>query len=394
MSSNYFSSSFGTIDSRSNVCKTSCINDTISNAVLEVNSVATCIIAFLCIIGNGSFIILFVCNKSIRNLNTHAVLCLAIGDVLRGTIVMIPKMVTELGHYCDVKPHVFGYVTAFVSAFTFVFNPMILALIAFIRYVMIVPWTRRAQWMTFTKLHVIIALIFSAAVLFSCLPFMSARIGTYEFSIYHGVYFTSWGRKNVVFRSIFYACVIGVAFPVLILSYVKIWIELHRHYLKMKVVVPGGVSRSAGTVDQPNGNDGGKSSSEKVLKTKTKKLHTYLLCCKGGSKTEPYTVLGDEKQQQQQQQQRVKMRISKQEYQTTKMMSMICVAYIICWFPAAVVTIIALSTNHCNMPGIWKMAIVTIIEVKTCLNPFFYGLGNKQYREMVIDYFKKRFKIS
>lgn len=368
-------------------------NDTISSLMITINASATLVIATLCIVGNGTFIILFACNKNIRNLNNHAVVCLAFGDVLRGTIVMIPKMVTEFGHFDNIVSW-FGYITAFTSAFTFVFNPMILALIAFIRYIIIVPWTKRAQWLTFTKLHMIIGMIFFGAVLFSLLPFMSHDIGIYRFSIYHGVYFTSWGRENRIFRTIFYVCVIGIAFPVLILSYVKIGLALRDHNRKMKAVMPKNMSKEP--IVDASGDSLKSYGSIESISTKQEessersKMKFCIQCfpclrknkCQGASETP--RAEGSTKQ-------RVNTNLTKQEYQTTKMMFLICIAYIVCWFPAAVVNIIALG-DHCAVSGDWKMAIVTIIEVKTCLNPIFYGLGNKQYRKIVIDFFKKRCK--
>lgn len=359
--------------------------DWINPLIIKVNASATLVIATLCIFGNGAFIILFACNKKIRNLNNHAVVCLAFGDVLRGTIVMIPKMVTEFGHLCNITPHWFGYITAFTSAFTFVFNPMILALIAFIRYIIIVPWTKRAQWLTFTKLHMIICLIFIGAVLFSCLPFMSSAIGHYQFSIYHGVYFTTWDKENETFRIIFYVCVIGLAFPVLILSYVKIGLALRMHNRKMKSVMPKSISKEP-IVDASKNSDTIETTPTATNKqeepeSKISKRNSCLClpCLKKESGAKKSTN------------QRVNTNLTKQEYQTTKMMFLICIAYIVCWFPAAVVNTIALKDQK-KVSGAWKMAIVTTIEVKTCLNPIFYGLGNKQYRKIVIDYFKKRFR--
>ena len=371
-------------------CKyTTPCNDTIKPLLITLNACATTVIASLCIIGNGLFIILFVFNKKIRNLNNHAVVCLAFGDVLRGTIVMIPKLVTEFGHYCDIVPHAFGYVTAFTSAFTFVFNPMILALIAFIRYIIIVPWTRRAQWLTFAKLHLIIIFIFLAAVLFSCLPFMSTRIGTYKFSIFHGVYFTSWDSKNMVFRIIFYSCVIGIAFPVLILSYIKIGLALHEHNLKMKAVRMRKMSQEAIITEATSKEETPQQQEPSEVSAITNLYRCCFCPCLRKSRcrrrTNDITAIDNGNKIKQ----RVNTHLTKQEYQTTKMMFLICIAYIFCWFPAAVVNIMAL-VDDCKVQGRWKMAIVTIIEVKTCLNPIFYGLGNKQYRRMIIDFFKRR----
>ena len=368
-------------------------NKTISPLFININASATVVIASLCIVGNGAFIILFAFNKNIRNLNSHAVVCLAFGDVLRGTIVMIPKMVTEFGEMSNIIQW-FGYITAFASAFTFVFNPMILALIAFIRYIIIVPWTKRAQWLTFAKLHLIICLIFLGAVLFSCLPFMSKAIGTYEFSIYHGVYFTSWDPKeNKIFRIIFYVCVIGIAFPVLILSYIKIGLALRDHNRRMKAVMPKSMSDPIVDGSRESVKNYGTIRStpttleqlEQSSKTSKRKLfNRYFPClrrnkCQTASNTKTKSSVT----------QHVNTNLTKQEYQTTKMMFLICIAYIVCWFPAAVVNIMALG-DDCKVSGVSKMAIVTIIEVKTCLNPMFYGLGNKQYRKMFIDFFKKQ----
>ena len=147
---------------------------------------------------------------------------------------MVPKIVTHLMVMDNLPQPVCG-ITAVFSAFTFFFHPMVLAMIACIRYFFIVPWTTRARFLTLPRLRVAFGTIFSFAVVFSVLPYCG--VGVYKYSKYHGVCFADWEPDNRIFRSIFYIFVIGVAFPVLTFSYTKLFLVLRAHNRDMKAVI-------------------------------------------------------------------------------------------------------------------------------------------------------------
>ena len=96
---------------------------------------------------------------------------------IKGTLVMVPKIVT---HYMlmDDLPQPLCGITAVFSAFTFFFHPMVLAMIACIRYLVIVPWTSSSRYVTLPRLKIAFGIIFSFAVIFSILPYLG--VGVYK----------------------------------------------------------------------------------------------------------------------------------------------------------------------------------------------------------------------
>ena len=156
-----------------------CSTNDMSDLSYRINASVTLVLSMFVIFGNSAIILVFACNKRVRNLNNQAVILLAITDFLRGTIVMLPKIYT---HYTLTKnlPQPLCGFTAVFSAFTFFFHPMVLAMIACIRYLVIKPWTRGSLFLSEKRLKVAFVLIFSFAVLFSVLPFMG--VGEYKFS--------------------------------------------------------------------------------------------------------------------------------------------------------------------------------------------------------------------
>ena len=147
---------------------------------------------------------------------------------------MVPKIVT---HYMlmDDLPQPLCGITAVFSAFTFFFHPMVLAMIACIRYLVIVPWTSRSRYVTLPRLKIAFGIIFSFAVIFSILPYLG--VGVYKYSKYHGVCFADWEPENRIFRSIFYIFVIGVAFPVLTFAYTKLFLVLRDHNRDLEATI-------------------------------------------------------------------------------------------------------------------------------------------------------------
>lgn len=441
-----------TVASEVNAC------DGVSDAVYFVNATITLILSALAVIGNTFIVLVFTLNKKVRNINNRVVILLAISDLMRASVVMITKTVD---HYTrnKVLPEPWCGITACTSAFTFFFNPMILAMIAIVRYFIIVPWSTRAIFLTKKKIKRSLLFIFVVSVVFTLLPYFG--VGRYEYSIYHGVCFANWAPYNIVYRSIFYIVVVGIAFPVLTWCYARLFLLLKRHNDNMKArtetiffnnnqvivnkvipdlkrtrsisavayseimkpnllreisqshsvddlqIVPRNTrpvittsskgespeqqtevkrrsrfySRSIVnvdvSVDETSGNipnEGGQISV--TVETKTT---VDVIVNKKASPSNTTTSKN----------QRFRI-LSKQEYQMTKTMILIFIAYIICWFPAAIVNIIALS-SQCQVPAMWKFIIVTMVELKSVLNPILYGYGNREYRTICKNYIKKAF---
>lgn len=84
--------------------------------------------------------------------------------------------------------------------------------------------------------------------------------------------------------------------------------------------------------------------------------------------------------------------ISKQEYQVTRLLIMIFIAYVVWWFPAALVNVISL-THAQKIPMIWYYIIVTIVELKSALDPIIYGLGNRKYQLAIKSMIKQAKQI-
>ena len=76
--------------------------------------------------------------KKLRNMNNTTVTMLSICDIMRGVFVMLIKTYNHYTLATDLIEPLCS-ITAVASAFTFVFNPLLLALIAFIRYSKIIP---------------------------------------------------------------------------------------------------------------------------------------------------------------------------------------------------------------------------------------------------------------
>merc|ERR1719450_522134 len=82
------------------------------------------------------------------------------------------------------------HLTALICAFSFVFSPLVLALISFIRYCKIVPPKRKCCYLTDRLFYIISTALFFVAILFSILPYLG--VGMYGYSYSHGVCFADW----------------------------------------------------------------------------------------------------------------------------------------------------------------------------------------------------------
>ena len=349
-----------------------------------INASITAAISFVAICSNFMILVIYVCCKDVRSLSNTAVTLLSFGDFLRAIIIMPTKTYNQFTLATELREPMCMF-TAITSGFSFVYNPMILALIAVVRYFKIVPWTNRSTLLNKKKLLILSFVLFLIAILFSCLPHLG--IGQYEYSKAHGVCFTDWSKENREFRIIFYSLVVGIAFPVLTLCYVKLYIALRQHKNNiLSAYTQYEVSKfSKSSSNETITSTGGQQVEEKA----------NVACCTSGriavvgathqnTESEKYCRSVSEHKK------RVAKILSRQEYQVTKLLIIIFIAYCICWFPAAVVNIAALI-NINNIPTYWYFIIVTLVEFKSALDPLIYGLGNRVYRRRSKSLLKQLF---
>ena len=148
----------------------------VTDLELSINVLASLLIACVTISGNLILILLYLKFPKLRDLNNTAITMLSFTDFLRGCVVMTIKIYTQWNHvhYLD------GFtchLTALISAFSFVFSPLMLALISFVRYCKIVPHSCKKWNLTPTSFYIISSVLFTVAALFSIPPYIS--VGDY-----------------------------------------------------------------------------------------------------------------------------------------------------------------------------------------------------------------------
>ena len=74
-----------------------------------------------------------------------------------------------------------------------------------------------------------------------------------------------------------------------------------------------------------------------------------------------------------------KLRMTQMEIQVTKLMFAIVLLFSFCWLPAFFVNVLKLS--NISLHDDITFAAITIVDLKVCLNPLIYGIGNKQFRK-------------
>ena len=346
--------------------------------------------------------------KKLRNMNNTTVTMLSICDIMRGVFIMLIKTYNHYTLATDLIEPLCS-ITAVASAFTFVFNPLLLALIAFIRYSKIIPWSKNKLELTKSKYKLVSLGLALLALCFSILPWLG--VGKYEYSKPHGVCFAKWNKENYEFRFILYSIVIGMAFPILSLSYTKLYLVLRKH--RKNLLETFGPKCSTRYKDSNTTTNNMKTLSVNGFCTSNIQLEnlkvevntsgekkptvysSFSSKIRSTSRLVPYkvavitektraratTVLNLKT--------KVEQLLTCQEYHVTKLMIMIFIAYCICWMPAAIVNVVALTEPN-SVPDSCLTFIVTFVELKTALNPIIYGFGNRNYRKASKNLFKKK----
>ena len=368
-------------------------NSTESNSIsltLYIDAVVTIFIMIFAVFGNLVIITMYIYFKQVRNMNNLVVTISSITDLLRAIVVMTIKTYNQLTLKHElIEP--LCTITAIASAFTFVVSPLLLALIAFIRYNVIVPSITQRFRLTYKRLYIMIAAIIATSSLFAMLPMLGA--GYYIYSIHHGVCFAPWMPGNLVFRTIFYVLVAGISFPVLTACYVKLYFLFRKHKQVMES------DKKFTRITSRNNQSVVAISHENTLQVKIDNREENVSHMRANiddeSRKNPKTDIIFKSRNERKatctsnQNMAFSNKGFNQEHRTTTLMIIVFIAYCICWMPATVVNIIALAKTN-SVPDDWLIIIVTMIELNSSLNPLIYGFGNRQYRKL----FKKMTGIS
>lgn len=386
----------------------------VTDAELDINIMFSIIVAAVAIPSNFILILLFLKFKELRDTNNYAITMLSTADFLRSSIVMTTKIHNQIKRVT--KLHFFMcHLTAFICAFSFVFSPLMLALISFVRYCKIVPQKRKCCHLTERLFFTISAILLFVATMFSILPYLG--VGRYGYSHPHGVCFADWEDINEAFRIIFYTLVIGVAFPVLTVSYTMLYVGLRRNKMNIEKVRaqstisnPGNLSSedSLGyaldeiatnktkieekvrhsSSDNPEDARGKKHSKESIVAVVCKTespMQTPPTTPSQTSRIKPFGLSTPRPKR------RTFVKNKKQQdNRVTKLLILFFLAYIFCWLPATVVNVISLTHLH-KVPEFWFYIVTTLVDLKSALDPVIYGLGNKKYRG-AFKYGLKRFR--
>ncbi len=289
-------------------------------------------------------------------------------------------------------------------------SAVLLATIAVVRYFKVVRPRTFDKIFTLKKTLMYCSFIFGGTFLLALLPVVG--LGKYRFSKSHGACFVNWDRINLAFRSIYYLFNVGITFPVLIFCYLKIFQKLREH---SRAVTPRIKRKARSAVARPKieisavtvGNDPLRMGSLENIEDSVEARNSLAVRqatalsrpVKSGSSFNSDAVkLENECAGKKKHKLRVKVpsrwfRMKREksdvELEVTRVMFAIVVAYVCCWMPAFLVNILSLS-KVVAVPQDIKLLIVTLVDLKVCLNPLIYGIGSKQFRNAFLAVLRRR----
>ena len=196
------------------------------DALVFANALVTAFITVGGITGNLLIIIVFFKKKSLRSVNNVFLVQLAGIDFIKATLVLIPKVYTQLSKTCAI-PAAYCQVSGFVSTISFIHSALLLAAIAVVRYFKMVQSSHFD--VIFSQRRLIAYCLFLAVqtAVFGFVPIFGG--GKYIYSPYHGVCFTDWSSKNRGFRIVFYVYTIGICYTAILFCYTMIYLKLRAH---------------------------------------------------------------------------------------------------------------------------------------------------------------------
>ena len=393
---------------------------TYSEDAIKVNIVASSLFAFFGTFGNILVIAAFFSVRSLRTITNIFVLQLAFVDLTKASFTLTIKAVNQAQGTSSMSDG-FCEITGILRVIGSCQSAVLLAAIATVRYFKVVRPRRYGKFFTMKRTLIYCSVICGGTLLLALLPVIG--LGKYTYSQSHGACFVTWAERNIPFRSIYYMFNVGLTFPVLIFCYYNIFRRLREH---SRAITPrlGRKGRSATsppkimvtkaaadqkrgekkvdkypqtgqigkepdpscnieeTSDRAPGKGLRKDSSSFELKQYGKHLaldapnvNKVERECKGNNESKGKKS--------------TKRSRSDVELEVTKVMFAIVVAYTVCWFPAMVVNILNLS-KAVPIPGDVLLLIVTLVDLKVCLNPMIYGIGSRQFRKAFLQVLQRR----
>lgn len=371
-----------------------------------INITASSIFAIFGTFGNILVIIAFFSVRSLRTINNIFVVQLAIVDLIKASFTLTVKSVNQARGATSMDDGICE-ITGMLRAIGSCQSAVLLAAIAVVRYFKVVRPRYFDKIFTLKKTLLFCSAICGGTFLLALLPVIG--LGKYTFSKSHGACFVTWAKENIAFRSIYYLFNVGITFPVLVVCYLSIFRKLRDHSRaitpriprkgksiinapKIKITHPEDGKNGKSEIDRPKGvvdNDG---DSEQANEDSVKNSPAGIMSGKRHLEVYESSVTGSKGKSTAK---RVRMRRAKSwfrmrreksdvEVEVTKVMFAIVVAYVVCWIPAAVVNILNLS-KVVAIPGDVLLLIVTLVDLKVCLNPLIYGIGSKQFRNAFLQ---------
>ena len=339
-----------------------------------INVGITVIMAVTGSLGNLLIILSFLRVNALWTVNNIFILQFSISDFVKTTFTLTYKAYNQAQDTTELKSAICP-ITGMITTIGFTQPVLALSAIALVRYFKVCkPWLFEKIF-TMSKAKWYCVGIFGITFLLSLLPL--SGVGIYAYSKYHGVCFTDWRPENTVFRSLLYVFTMGIPYPILIYCYVMIFKTLRQHGKNISASfqsIPA-QSQSESEEDKPQGKTlkpNNNTLKPQIVSSRASVSENVLTC--GGPAVR--VMIGAKK-----------YKMSQMEIQVTKVMFVIVVAYTICWLPPCIATFMTLGGFA--TPDSVLITIVTLADLKSCLNPFIYGIGSRQFR----DAFKSLFKI-
>ncbi len=376
-----------------------------------VNIVLSSIISFLGTVGNIIVISAFCSVTSLRTITNMFVLQLAIIDLIKASVILPTKVVNQAKSVTSMNP-IYCQIIGVLRTMGSCQPAILLAMIAIVRYFKVVKPHSFSRIFTFKKSIIYISCTSTATILIGLLPVMG--LGKYAFSGSHGVCFVSWSKENIPFRTIYYICNVGFAFPVLVFCYFRIFRTVRFHSATVTPQLsnamssrftenPGHSSSSSSTGNVTREPMGGAATSNECNMFESEKKRSSGLMSENLEielKRDIFVVPLKHAQQMKYRRQETLDRMNKKqnknrfklrrqrgqkrksrqvELEVTLVMFAIVVVYTLCWIPALIVTVLSLS-NAVKFSRNFLIFIVTMVDAKVALNPLIYGVGSKQFR--------------
>ena len=393
---------------------------TYSEAAINVNIIASSLFAFFGTFGNILVIAAFFSVRSLRTITNIFVLQLAFVDLTKASFTLTIKAVNQAQGTNSMSDG-FCEITGILRVIGSCQSAVLLAAIATVRYFKVVKPRSFGKIFTIKRTLIYCSVICSGTLLLALLPVIG--LGKYTYSQSHGACFVTWAERNIAFRSIYYMFNVGLSFPVLIFCYYNIFRRLRDHSRSItprlgrkgrsvtsppKIMVTRAATDAkkdekiakqcpqvsqTGREPDPSCNiertsvgTPGKRFKRDSSSFELKQHGKHLALDAPNTKDAERECKGSNELKGNK---RKKRRRSDVELEVTKVMFAIVVAYIVCWFPAMVVNILNLS-KAVPIPGDVLLLIVTLVDLKVCLNPLIYGIGSRQFRKAFLQVLQRK----